>query len=67
MTTLNLDIKITEAREAIEAMSKEIFRMQGMIKAYQNLKDGGLTTIDLPKDPDDAIFEEAASIQEKPE
>ena len=67
MTTLNIDIKITEAREAMEAMSKEIFRMQGMIKAYQKLKDGGLKTIDLPNDPDDVIFEEAASTQEKPQ
>ena len=67
MTTLNIEHKITEAREAMESMSKEIFRMQGMIKAYQKLKDGGLKTIDLPKDPDDVIFEEPASTQEKPE
>jgi hypothetical protein len=67
MTTFNIDMKITEAREAMESMSKEIFRMQGVIKAYQKLKDGGLKTIDLPKDPDDVIFEEPASTQEKPE
>ena len=67
MATFNIDIKITEARESIEMMSKEIFRTQGMIKAYQKLKDGGLKTIELPNDPDDVIFKELESTQEKPE
>jgi hypothetical protein len=53
-------------------MTQEVFRLQGMLQTFRDLKKGGLETIDLPKDPSQVKDEELEKIeeestQEKPE
>jgi hypothetical protein len=51
-------------------MTQEIFRLQGMLQTFEGFKKGGLTTIDMPNDPNQPVeepTEELESIQEKPE
>jgi hypothetical protein len=53
-------------------MTQEIFRLQGMLQTFRDLKKGGLDTIDLPKDPSQVSDEELEKVeeestQEKPE
>lgn len=66
MPTINIDENIKKIRENIEQMTQEIFRLQGVLSTFEGFKKGGLTTIDLPKDPSQST-EELESTQEKPE
>lgn len=77
MPIVDIEENIKKIQNNIEQMTQEVFRLQGMLSTFQGLKNGGLTTIDLPNDPNppksgDAqssgeITEELESIQEKPE
>ena len=72
MPVVNIDDNIKKITQHIEQMTQEIFRLQGMLQTFNDLKKGGLETIDIPKDPSqppDELekVEEETSTQEKPE
>ena len=66
MPTVDIDENIKKLRMNIEQLTQEVFRLQGMLQTFEGFKKGGLTTIDLPRDPTQEV-EELESIQEKPE
>lgn len=72
MPVVNIDDNIKKISQHIEQMTQEIFRLQGMLQTFNDLKKGGLETIDLPKDPSQPPVElekveEETSTQENPE
>jgi lipid II:glycine glycyltransferase (peptidoglycan interpeptide bridge formation enzyme) len=69
MPTVDVEENIKKLQMNIDQMTQEIFRLQGMLQTFQGFKKGGLTTIDLPNDPNHSVepTEELESIQEKPE
>ena len=67
MPTLDVEENINKLRVNIEQMTQEVFRLQGMLQTFEGFKKGGLTTIDLPQDPNQPITEELESVLEKPE
>ena len=71
MPTVNIDENIKKVTQTIEQMTQEIFRLQGMLQTFRDLKKGGLETIELPRDPNQESDElekiEDESTQEKPE
>jgi lipid II:glycine glycyltransferase (peptidoglycan interpeptide bridge formation enzyme) len=72
MPTVNIDENIKKVTQTIEQMTQEIFRLQGMLQTFRDLKKGGLETIELPRDPTQASDEELEKIEdesthEKPE
>lgn len=71
MPTVNIDENIKKVTQTIEQMTQEIFRLQGMLQTFRDLKKGGLETIELPRDPNQESDElekiEEESTQEKPE
>lgn len=74
MPTVDIELNIKQMQERIITLNQEIFRLQGSLQTMMDFKKGGLTTIDLPKDPnqDDEEVPEPAKIeevstQEKPE
>tara|TARA_Y100000741_G_scaffold205715_1_gene156480 strand:- start:7324 stop:7542 length:219 start_codon:yes stop_codon:yes gene_type:complete len=72
MPVVNIDENIKKIAQTIEQMTQEIFRLQGMLQTFRDLKKGGLETIDLPKDPSQVKDEELEKVeeestQEKPE
>jgi len=67
MPIVDVEENIKKIRMNIEQMTQEVFRLQGMLQTFEGFKKGGLTTIDLPRDPNQPIAEELESVQEKPE
>tara|TARA_Y100000389_G_scaffold180858_1_gene196003 strand:- start:1705 stop:1923 length:219 start_codon:yes stop_codon:yes gene_type:complete len=72
MPVVNIDDNIKKITQTIDQMTQEIFRLQGMLQTFRDLKKGGLDTIDLPKDPSQVKDEELEKVeeestQEKPE
>ena len=65
MPTVDVEENIKKIRMNIEQLTQEVFRLQGMLQTFEGFKKGGLTTIELPTDPNQA--EELESVQEKPE
>jgi hypothetical protein len=63
MPVVDVEENIKKLRMNIEQLTQEVFRLQGMLQTFEGFKKGGLTTIDLPQDPN----EQLESIQEKPE
>lgn len=74
MPTVDIEENIKQMQERIISLNQEIFRLQGSLQTMMDFKKGGLTTIELPKDPnqkDEEVLEpakiEEISTQEKPE
>ena len=68
MPVVDVDENIKKLRVNIDQLTQEVFRLQGMLQTFEGFKKGGLKTIDLPNDPNQAPeTEELESIQEKPE
>tara|TARA_B100000795_G_C22535927_1_gene336950 strand:- start:40 stop:249 length:210 start_codon:yes stop_codon:yes gene_type:complete len=69
MPTVDVVENIKKIRMNIEQLTQEVFRLQGMLQTFEGFKKGGLTTIELPNDPNqqEDEAEELESIQEKPE
>ena len=69
MPVVDVEENIKKLVVNIEQMTQEIFRLQGMLQTFEGFKKGGLKTIDLPNDPNQAqeSAEQLESIQEKPE
>jgi hypothetical protein len=70
MPIVDVEENIKKLRMNIEQMTQEVFRLQGMLQTFEGFKKGGLTTIDLPNDPNQPTeepTEELESVQEKPE
>jgi hypothetical protein len=68
MPVVNIEENIKKIKMNIEQMTQEVFRLQGMLTTFTELKKGGLKIIDLPNDPHESEqTEELESIQEKPE
>ena len=70
MPTVDVEENIKKLRMNIEQATQEVFRLQGMLSTFEGFKRGGLTTIDMPNDPNQPTeepTEELESIQEKPE
>ena len=66
MPTVNVDENIKRLRMKIEQLTKEAFRLQGILATFEGFKKGGLKIIDLPNDPTQKV-EELESTQENPE
>ena len=66
MPVVDIEDNIKQTHMQIERMTQELFRLQGVLQTFQGFKKGGLTQIDLPRDPTQEV-EELESIQEKPE
>ncbi len=68
MPTVDVEENIKKLRMNIEQLTQEVFRLQGMLQTFEGFKKGGLTQIELPKDPNQSeSTEELESIQENPE
>tara|TARA_B110000858_G_scaffold165721_1_gene192525 strand:- start:410 stop:625 length:216 start_codon:yes stop_codon:yes gene_type:complete len=71
MPVVNIEENIKKITQTIEQMTQEVFRLQGMLQTFRDLKRGGLETLDLPRDPsqvsDEPEKDEEESTQEKPE
>jgi|TARA_B110000444_G_scaffold71444_1_gene67237 hypothetical protein len=68
MPTLDIDENIKRLEATIEQMTQEVFRLQGMLQTFSNLKKGGVNTIELPTDPSQGLENiEEESTQDKPE
>ena len=68
MPTLYIDENIKRLEATIEQMTQEVFRLQGMLQTFSNLKKGGVNTIELPTDPSQGLENiEEESTQDKPE
>jgi len=69
MPTVDIEENIKKLRSNIEQLTQEVFRLQGMLSTFEGFKKGGLTTIELPQDPNvqPEEGEQDASTQEKPE
>tara|TARA_B110000503_G_scaffold41076_1_gene67609 strand:+ start:5779 stop:5982 length:204 start_codon:yes stop_codon:yes gene_type:complete len=67
MPTVDVEENIKKLQMNIEQLTQEVFRLQGMLATFQGFKKGGLTTIELPNDPNQEPTEELESVQEKPE
>tara|TARA_R110001599_G_scaffold37343_3_gene116038 strand:- start:842 stop:1066 length:225 start_codon:yes stop_codon:yes gene_type:complete len=74
MPVVNIEENIKKITQSIEQMTQEVFRLQGMLQTFRDLKSGGLETLDLPRDPRDPSQSpeelekvEEESTQEKPE
>jgi hypothetical protein len=68
MPVIDVEENIVNLHMEIDKMSQELYRLQGMLKTFNQFKMGGLKTITLPKDPTQASEDdELTSIQEKPE
>ena len=71
MPVVNIEENIKKITQSIEQMTQEVFRLQGMLQTFRDLKRGGLETLDLPRDPsqvsDEPEKDEEESTQEKPE
>ena len=68
MPTLDIDENIKRLEQTIEQMTQEVFRLQGMLQTFSNLKKGGVNTIKLPVDPTQGLEKiEEESTQDKPE
>lgn len=74
MPIVDIEENIKKIQSNIEQMTQEVFRLQGMLNTFEGFKKGGLTTIDLPNDPNAEAdqsssepTEELESVQEKPE
>jgi hypothetical protein len=66
MPVVDIEENIKKLRMNIEQLTKEVFRLQGMIQTFEGFRKGGLKTIELPNDPTQEN-EELESTQEKPE
>ena len=71
MPFVNIDENIKKITQTIEQMTQEVFRLQGMLQTFKDLKRDGLETLDPPRDPSQSTDEpkkvEEESTQEKPE
>ena len=67
MPIVDVEENINKITLNIEAMTQEIYRLQGMLNTFKGFQKGGLKTIELPNDPTQESAEELESIQEKPE
>ena len=65
MPTLNIDENINRLQNTIEQMTQEVFRLQGMLKTFADLKKAGVDNIELPNKGLEKIEED--STQENPE
>ena len=65
MPTLNIDENINRLQNTIEQMTQEVFRLQGMLKTFTDLKNAGVDNIELPNQGLEKIEED--STQENPE
>lgn len=65
MPTLNIDENINRLQNTIEQATQEVFRLQGMLKTFMDLKKAGVDDIELPNQGLEKIEEE--STQENPE
>ena len=70
MPVVDVEENIKKLQENIDQLTREVFRLQGVLQTFQGFKKGGLTQIDLPNDPDQSVadtIEELESIQEDSE
>jgi hypothetical protein len=69
MPVIDVEENIVNLHMEIEKMSQELYRLQGMLKTFNQFKMGGLKTITLPKDPTTQASEDddLTSIHENPE
>lgn len=51
MPTLNVDENIQKILEAIDAMTKEIFRLEGSLRVFRGFKEAGLNEVEVPEMP----------------
>ena len=57
MHIINIEENIKQAHTKIESLAHEISRLEGMLQTFEGFKKGGLTTIDLPRNPNEKPIE----------
>ena len=75
MPLLDVDENIKQCEMKLEQMTQELFRLQGVLQTFKGFQSAGLSTIELPKDPNNPdrgpesqnSTEDLESVQEKPE
>jgi hypothetical protein len=50
MAQLIVKENITRTLNQIEEMTREIYRLEGVLRVFQGLKESGVETIDVPDD-----------------
>ena len=65
MPVVHIEENIQQLRTKMQEMNEELLRLQGVLRTFEGFKAAGLTTIELPNDPNQV--EELESTQEKPE
>ena len=51
MPTVHIEENINKLKRDLDKMTQEMFRLQGMLQTFEGFKQGGLKTIELPRDP----------------
>ena len=65
MPSVDIEENIKQIQEKMINLNQEIFRLQGALQMMNDFKKGGLTTIELPKDPNQKEEDEpSAKIEE---
>ena len=67
MPTVDVEENIKKIQMNIEQLTQEVFRLQGMLSTFQGFKKGGLTTIDLPNDPNQPVEEPVKKPNNQPQ
>ena len=49
MRTVKVDDKIKELLEIIERATQEVFRLQGRLQAFEDMKQNGVTELQVPE------------------
>ena len=67
MPSVSVDENIQKITSAIEQYTKEILRLEGSLRMFQEFKASGLETIELPHEPRSEKLEPVAEEDEEGE
>lgn len=67
MPSVSVDENIQKITSAIEQYTKEILRLEGSLRMFQEFKSSGLETIELPHEPRPEKLEPVAEEDEEGE
>jgi hypothetical protein len=58
MPSVDVEQNITKIQTSIEQLTQEIFRLQGSLRVFRDLKRSGLKVVEVPHEPRDEEEEE---------
>ena len=53
MPSVDVEQNIIKIQTSIEQLTQEIFRLQGSLRVFRDLKRSGLTSVEVPHEPRD--------------